>query len=180
MFPITICNNELPYNYDYGSTPTANLHFTNLTQSGTYYDTIRIAGMCNHILELHLTVNDTTRTDTTYYLCDGETYVDKDFSDITATHDTSYVKRLERANSVGCDSVVYVAVRFGATHNVQDADVILFVHREEVYNQNDPDLQGRAEIIIGKNRSGETGKCDMTFLKRYSRFEVAENIRIEE
>jgi replicative DNA helicase len=62
----------------------------------------------------------------------------------------------------------------------QDADVILFVHREEVYNQNDPDLQGRAEIIIGKNRSGETGKCDMTFLKRYSRFEVAENIRIEE
>ncbi len=62
----------------------------------------------------------------------------------------------------------------------QDADVILFVHREEVFNQNDPELQGKAEIIIGKNRSGETGKCDMTFLKRYSRFEMAETMRTEE
>jgi replicative DNA helicase len=53
----------------------------------------------------------------------------------------------------------------------QDADMILFVHREEVYNTNDPELQGKAEIIIGKNRSGETGKMDTVFLKEYSRFE---------
>lgn len=141
VFHITICNNELPYNYDYGSTPTANLHFTNLTQSDTYYDTIRIAGMCNHILELHLTINDTTRTDTTYYLCEGDIYVDKDFSDIKATRDTSYVKRLERANSVGCDSVVYVTVRFGATHTVHDADVIL-CERDSSYTWHTNDTYG--------------------------------------
>ena len=141
LFHITICNNELPYNYDYGSTPTANLHFTNLTQSDTYYDTIRIAGMCNHILELDLTINDTTRTDTTYYLCEGDTYVDKDFSDIIATRDTSYVKRLERANSVGCDSVVYVTVKFGATHTVHDADVIL-CERDSSYTWHTKDTYG--------------------------------------
>ena len=141
VFHVTICNNELPYNYDYGSTPTANLHFTNLTQSDTYYDTIRIAGMCNHILELDLTINDTTRTDTTYYLCEGDTYVDKDFTDIIATRDTSYVKRLERANSVGCDSVVYVTVRFGATHEVHDADVIL-CERDSSYTWQTQDTYG--------------------------------------
>lgn len=39
----------------------------------------------------------------------------------------------------------------------QDADVVLFVHREEVYKPDDRDLKGKAEIIIGKNRNGETG-----------------------
>ncbi len=54
----------------------------------------------------------------------------------------------------------------------QDADVILFVHREEVFNQNDPSLEGKAEIIIGKNRSGETGIINMIFQKKFSRFEL--------
>lgn len=56
----------------------------------------------------------------------------------------------------------------------QDADIILFVHREEVYNANDPELKGKAEIIIGKNRSGETGTINTVFLPEYSRFEEAE------
>ena len=59
----------------------------------------------------------------------------------------------------------------------QDADIILFVHREEVYNPNNPDLVGKAEIIIGKNRSGETGTINMAFLKEFSRFEQLETNR---
>ncbi len=52
----------------------------------------------------------------------------------------------------------------------QDADVILFIYRDEVYN---PDTQdkGMAELIIGKQRNGPIGKVDLTFLGEYTRFE---------
>jgi replicative DNA helicase len=53
----------------------------------------------------------------------------------------------------------------------QDADVIMFVYREEVYNKENPDLKGRAEIIIGKQRNGPIGKVDLSFLGEYTRFE---------
>ncbi len=53
----------------------------------------------------------------------------------------------------------------------QDADVVLFVFREEVYKDNDPALKGLAEIIIAKQRNGPTGKVTLTFLKEYTRFE---------
>ncbi len=52
----------------------------------------------------------------------------------------------------------------------QDADNILFIYRDEVYNQNSPD-KGRAEIIISKQRSGPTGMAKMSFLGPYTRFE---------
>jgi replicative DNA helicase len=53
----------------------------------------------------------------------------------------------------------------------QDADLVMFIFREEVYKPDDPDLQGRAEIIIGKQRNGPTGRIHMAFLKNSTRFE---------
>jgi replicative DNA helicase len=53
----------------------------------------------------------------------------------------------------------------------QDADLVMFIFREEVYKQDDPELQGRAEIIIGKQRNGPVGKVRMAFLKSCTRFE---------
>ena len=52
----------------------------------------------------------------------------------------------------------------------QDADVILFIYRDEVYNE-DSKQKGKAEIIIGKQRNGPIGKVTLTFLGQHTRFE---------
>jgi replicative DNA helicase len=52
----------------------------------------------------------------------------------------------------------------------QDADLILFIYRDEVYNKESPD-KGRAEIIIAKQRNGPIGSFSLTFLGEYTRFE---------
>lgn len=53
----------------------------------------------------------------------------------------------------------------------QDADVIAFVYRDEVYNPDNPDNQGLAELIIGKQRNGPIGTVHMAFIGKYTRFE---------
>ncbi len=62
----------------------------------------------------------------------------------------------------------------------QDADVVLFIFREEMYSQQEeerrPEVEGVAEIIIGKQRNGPTGTVQLAFIKQHTRFE---NLRTE-
>ena len=58
----------------------------------------------------------------------------------------------------------------------QDADVVAFIHRESYYNrdengQPDPDTEGKAEIIIAKQRNGPTGSVHLAYLSKCTRFE---------
>jgi len=57
----------------------------------------------------------------------------------------------------------------------QDADVVMFIYREEVYAASEeerrPEVEGMAEIIIGKQRNGPIGSVPLAFLKQYTRFE---------
>jgi replicative DNA helicase len=52
----------------------------------------------------------------------------------------------------------------------QDADVILFIYRDELYNE-DTDKKGIAEIIIGKHRNGRIGSIELKFFPQFTRFE---------
>ncbi|NQY35592.1 MAG: replicative DNA helicase [Alteromonadaceae bacterium] len=52
----------------------------------------------------------------------------------------------------------------------QDADLIMFIYRDEVYND-DSEFKGMAEIIIGKQRNGPIGRIPLTFQGKYSRFD---------
>jgi replicative DNA helicase len=52
----------------------------------------------------------------------------------------------------------------------QDADVIMFIYRDEVYNE-DSEQKGIAEIILGKQRNGPIGTIRLAFIGKYTRFE---------
>lgn len=52
----------------------------------------------------------------------------------------------------------------------QDADLIIFIYRDEYYNEESQD-KGTAEIIIGKHRNGETGVCRLAFIGHHARFD---------
>ncbi|MFQ5720020.1 MAG: replicative DNA helicase [Acidobacteriota bacterium] len=52
----------------------------------------------------------------------------------------------------------------------QDADVVMFLYRPELYNPDDLEVQNVAEVIIGKQRNGPVGKVDLVFVKQYATF----------
>lgn len=52
----------------------------------------------------------------------------------------------------------------------QDADLVAFIYREEVYKPDDPEVEGLAEVIIAKHRNGETGTIDLAFLGETTTF----------
>jgi replicative DNA helicase len=58
----------------------------------------------------------------------------------------------------------------------QDADVVMFVFREEYYKRDDPTLKGKAEIIVAKQRNGPTGEVEMTFLHEFTKFVEGVNL----
>jgi replicative DNA helicase len=56
----------------------------------------------------------------------------------------------------------------------QDADLVIFIFREEFYRPNKEDVRGLAEIIVGKHRNGPTGKFQLAFLGELARFSSLE------
>jgi len=53
----------------------------------------------------------------------------------------------------------------------QDADIVMFIFREELYKRDDDSLKGKAELIVAKQRNGPTGDVQLTFIKEYASFE---------
>jgi replicative DNA helicase len=53
----------------------------------------------------------------------------------------------------------------------QDADLVAFIHREEIYKKDDESLKGLADLIIAKQRNGPIGTVPLRFLGQYTRFE---------
>jgi replicative DNA helicase len=56
----------------------------------------------------------------------------------------------------------------------QDADVVIFIYRPEVYQPKDESLRGEAEINVAKQRNGPTGIVKLAFLNKYARFNDAD------
>lgn len=52
----------------------------------------------------------------------------------------------------------------------QDADIVIFLYRDDYYNVEDSDRPGVCDLIISKNRSGPTGKVELTWLGNYTKF----------
>lgn len=61
----------------------------------------------------------------------------------------------------------------------QDADLVLFLYRPEFYDPGNPEKEGKAELIIGKQRNGPTGMMNLTFEKQYTRFRSMAPVEME-
>ena len=52
----------------------------------------------------------------------------------------------------------------------QDADIVIFLYRDEYYNKEDTEKPGECEVIVAKHRSGPTGSVDVAWIERYTQF----------
>ena len=79
----------------------------------------------------------------------------------------------EQAYDITVEDVHNFAVDGVFTHNSgaieQDADMVMFLYRDEYYNP-DSDDKGIAEVIVGKHRNGPTGKVQLAWLEQYTKF----------
>jgi replicative DNA helicase len=62
----------------------------------------------------------------------------------------------------------------------QDADLVAFIFREEMYKPQDLDVQGKAKITIAKQRNGPTGEFELAFIKEYTKFENLTSMAVSE
>lgn len=58
----------------------------------------------------------------------------------------------------------------------QDADMVCFIYRDEVYNKDDPEVKGLAELIVAKHRNGQTGTIDLVFLGESTSFKNLDRV----
>jgi replicative DNA helicase len=58
----------------------------------------------------------------------------------------------------------------------QDADIVMFLHREDYYDDN-PEKANLAHVIIAKNRHGSTGKVDMSWQGKFTKFMTLDHTR---
>src|SRR5205807_2894414 len=61
----------------------------------------------------------------------------------------------------------------------QDADIVMFLYRDEYYNRDKTEKPGIAEIIVAKHRNGPTGMVELMFRKELTRFENLERRRVD-
>jgi len=62
----------------------------------------------------------------------------------------------------------------------QDADVVIFLYRDQYYNQKKEESRNKAEVIIAKQRNGPVGTCEMAFFPHFARFDNLETMMTEE
>lgn len=60
----------------------------------------------------------------------------------------------------------------------QDADVVMFVHREEMYKRDDPKVKGKADILISKHRNGQVGAVELAWVDKIASFDNLDGGRI--
>jgi replicative DNA helicase len=71
----------------------------------------------------------------------------------------------------------FVAANICAHNSIeQDADLVMFIYRDEYYNPDETDQQGLAEVHIAKHRNGPTDTVKLSFLKRYAKFADLANV----